>query len=180
MGFSATSFPMFTAVLLAVVAMETAVVEALKEFNVGEREGWRVPTADNSNMYNDWAQTKRFHVGDSLRFQYQNDSVLVVDKYGYYHCNIENPISSYSDGNTMITLDQAGPIYFISGDRDHCKNGQRLIVDVMSPHQQQGAAPPDSDLSTSPGPTSSGSGAVVPAASTLLPFVLLCAASVFL
>ncbi|GAB4842284.1 hypothetical protein Ancab_012254 [Ancistrocladus abbreviatus] len=154
MDFSSKSSLLFTILVMAVV------VTTAKEFNVGDR--WRVPDANDSTLYNDWAGRKRFHVDDHLRFQYQNDSVLVVDKYGYYHCNTENPISSFADGNTLITLDQPGLFYFISGEPDHCKKGQRLIIDVMSPHQHFVASPPDSYLPISPGPSSS-SAAVVSA-----------------
>ncbi|GAB4850246.1 hypothetical protein Ancab_029542 [Ancistrocladus abbreviatus] len=153
---SGRSSLLFTILVMSIVLTTTA----LKEFSVGGRQGWRIPDANDSTMYNDWAGRERFHVGDALRFRYQNDSVLVVDKYGYYHCSIEDPISSYTDGNTLITLDRSGLFYFTSGDVERCKNGQRLIVDVMSPHQHFVASPPDSDVAISPGPSSS-SAAVV-------------------
>ncbi|GAB2293486.1 hypothetical protein Dimus_027687 [Dionaea muscipula] len=148
--------------LIVVAYMVTTVAVATKEFEVGDREGWHVPDANDTSFYNDWAESKRFHIGDSLRFQYNNDSVLVVDKYGYYHCIIDNAIASYTgDNTTVITLFEPGLIYFISGDAEHCKNGQRLIVDVMSPRDHSlFAGPPESDLAMSPKP-SPNSGAVV-------------------
>lgn len=77
-------------------------------------------------------------------FQYQNDSVLVVDKYGYYHCDTSKATATYTDGNTVVKLERPGFIYFITGTGDNCRNGQRLIVDVMSPHSSTVAAPPES------------------------------------
>ena len=68
-------------------------------------------------------------------FEYQNDSVLVVEKWDYFHCDSNEPITSFDDGNSTVTLDRSGPFYFISGTEDHCQNGQKLIVEVMSPHQ---------------------------------------------
>lgn len=86
-------------------------------------------------------------------FDYKNDSVLVVDKKGYYHCVASNPISSFSDGKTIYKLEKPGLIYFISGVPDHCKNGQRLIVDVMALHPSPHPGHhPDSADSPSPSP----------------------------
>lgn len=59
---------------------------------------------------------------------------MVVDKYGYYHCNSTRPASVFKDGNTVINLERPGPAYFVSGDPDHCKNGQRLMVEVITLH----------------------------------------------
>lgn len=105
-------------------------------------------------------------------FEYNNDSVLVVDKYDYYHCNTTDPITAFSDGNrAVVKLDRPGPFYFISGAPDHCNNGQRLLVDVMSPHQRHPIAPsppsvafpPETDKQgPSPSPSTS-SGVVVSA-----------------
>ncbi|XP_010064864.2 early nodulin-like protein 1 [Eucalyptus grandis] len=128
-------------VLVGGVSME-AKVEAAREFRVGGAEGWHDPAELNSSLYSDWATRNRFRVGDSLNFEYKNDSVLVVDKWSYYHCNTSNPIAAFNNGNSTFTLDQPGFFYFISGTTNHCKNGQRLIVDVMSPHRIPRSTPP--------------------------------------
>ncbi|GKV27164.1 hypothetical protein SLEP1_g36367 [Rubroshorea leprosula] len=140
----------FCAYFLILAAMNV-VTEASKEFKVGNDLGWQQPTAANTSTYTDWAARKRFHVGDSLTFVYQNDSVLEVDKWGYYHCNTETPISAFNDGNTVIELDRPGPFYFISRSQEHCKNGQRLEVLVMGQHHSWDspplmAAPPEADM----------------------------------
>lgn len=67
-------------------------------------------------------------------FEYKNDSVLVVDKYEYYHCNTSKPIAAFNNGKSVVKLDRPGSFYFISGVPDHCKNGQRLLIEVMSLH----------------------------------------------
>ncbi|GMI93782.1 hypothetical protein HRI_003047500 [Hibiscus trionum] len=81
------------------------------------------------------AISKRFDIGDSLSFEYENDSVLVVEKWDFYHCNTNKPISSFDDGKTVIDLDRSGIFYFISGAIDHFIKGQKLLVQVMSLHQ---------------------------------------------
>ncbi|KAL3840866.1 hypothetical protein ACJIZ3_025457 [Penstemon smallii] len=119
------------------------------EFKVG----WRQPAPNETEMYSQWATTKTFHVGDSLRFEYKNDSVMVVDKWGYYHCNSSHPVSVFKDGrNTLIKLERPGPLYFVSGDPEHCKNGQRLMVEVITlhPRSPMDASPAPSPFSNAP------------------------------
>ncbi|KAJ7963054.1 Early nodulin-like protein 1-like [Quillaja saponaria] len=119
---------------MVVLATKTTSVEATREFKVGDDLGWQQPDPNNTAMYSQWAERNRFQIGDSLSFEYKNDSVLLVNKWGYYHCNTSNPITNLNDGNSSFKLDRSGPFYFISGALDHCKNGQRLLVEVMSPH----------------------------------------------
>ncbi|KAJ8638672.1 hypothetical protein MRB53_012939 [Persea americana] len=140
-------------VLIAMAAAGNIAAAASHEFKVGDSLGWTEPTSNGTDVYNQWASKKRFQVGDSLEFDYKNDSVLVVDKKGYYHCVASNPISSFSDGKTIYKLEKPGLIYFISGVPDHCKNGQRLIVDVMALHPSPHPGHhPDSADSPSPSP----------------------------
>lgn len=90
-------------------------------------------------------------------FEYNNDSILEVDKWGFYHCNASGAIIAFNNGKSVIKLDRPGPVYFISGVHDHCKNGQRFIVEVMGSHSRSPpaiiAAPPEPFLA--PGPLQS-------------------------
>ncbi|GFZ11775.1 hypothetical protein Acr_23g0001600 [Actinidia rufa] len=144
--------PLFSLLLtffLIRMASMNAQVEASKEFKVGDANGWRQPGENETGLYNQWAAKNRFHVGDSLRFH-----------------------------NTVIDLDKPGPAYFISGDPDHCKNGQRLVIEVMGPHSTPHfrpfiAAPPVSSMAVSPSPlASSGESAPVTMVSGLLALVV--------
>ncbi|KAK9281450.1 hypothetical protein L1049_004352 [Liquidambar formosana] len=158
-------FGLFCASFIILVAVNAPVGDA-EEIKVGDDEGWRVPGANNSAMYSQWAARNRFVVGDSLSFEYQNDSVLVVDKWGYYHCNTSKPISAYNNGNSVIKLDRPGLFYFISGTPDHCKDGQRLILEVMTlrPISQSPpsiASPPDPYVAVPPSPSPLSSSGVV-------------------
>ncbi|KAI6690075.1 hypothetical protein NL676_026903 [Syzygium grande] len=152
----------FAALVLVGGASMKAKVEAARVFRVGGGEGWHEPTELNSSLYSDWAKRNRFRVGDSLNFEYKNDSVLVVDKWSYYHCNTSNPITAFNNGNSTFTLDKPGFFYFISGATNHCKNGQRLIVDVMSPHRSPRYTPP-----SIANPPQAGMGGLSPYASPL-------------
>lgn len=54
-----------TSAMVILVAMSVAVM-AVKEFKVGDDLGWMEPDANNTAMYSQWAESHRFHVGDSL------------------------------------------------------------------------------------------------------------------
>ncbi|XP_062088361.1 early nodulin-like protein 7 [Humulus lupulus] len=129
-------------VISLVLIINAPTLEALKEFKVGDELGWMVPSAKNeTSLYNQWAARNRFRIGDSLVFEYQNDSVVLVEKWGYYHCDASKPIIAFNNGNSTVMLDRSGLFYFISGSPDHCRNGQRMIVDVMSPHRRHPLSP---------------------------------------
>ncbi|KAK6264121.1 hypothetical protein SCA6_019555 [Theobroma cacao] len=139
---------------LILAAMNNGSVEASKGFKVGDHIGWQQPSANNTAVYSQWARSKRFHVGDSLSFEYQNDSVLVVEKWDYFHCNTNKPISSFNDGKTVINLDRPGLFYFLSGAVDHCKKGQKLLIRVMGLHQRAESPPSGVDIAPGPHPSS--------------------------
>ncbi|KAK1313119.1 hypothetical protein QJS10_CPA06g00782 [Acorus calamus] len=118
-----------------------------------------------------------------LDFVYNNDSVLAVDKAGYYHCNMSHPYATFNDGNTTIALDRPGIFYFVSGYPDHCKNGQRLIVRVLalhppSPSPTGGLPPSGAAEPPSPSPSSSSAATSVPVAALGSTFVSLVVAMV--
>ncbi|KAL9690475.1 hypothetical protein QQ045_010874 [Rhodiola kirilowii] len=70
---------------------------------------------------------------------------------------------SFKDGHTVVKFNHYGTFYFISGNEEHCKKNQKLVVVVLSemPMSQPAPAPttssevPDSSSSSSP-PSSSG------------------------
>ncbi|KAK7844807.1 early nodulin-like protein 21 [Quercus suber] len=106
------------------------------EFEVGGTHGWVVPPANDSKIYNDWASENRFQVGDTVRFRYRKDSVMEVNETEYKRCNSSHPNFFSNNGNSVFSLNQPGPFYFISGVSGHCEKGQRMIVKVMS-HEEE-------------------------------------------
>ncbi|KAH7674343.1 Cupredoxins domain-containing protein, partial [Dioscorea alata] len=101
------------------------------EFRVGGENGWSKPDGNETGSYNQWATKNRFHIGDILYFKYVNDSVLVVDREDYNKCETSKPVREFTDGNTTFQFDRFGFFYFISGLKEHCEAGQKLIVRVM-------------------------------------------------
>ncbi|XP_038998172.1 mavicyanin-like [Hibiscus syriacus] len=120
--------------LFFLVFVSVTVATASFQFKVGGDKGWTKPrarlTTGKSETYNEWASRNRFHVGDSLYFEYNNDSVLVVDSTSYTNCNVADPIFKLKDGERVFVFDRYGFFYFISGELGHCQAGQKLIVRV--------------------------------------------------
>ncbi|WCJ37861.1 early nodulin-like protein 9 [Euphorbia peplus] len=105
------------------------------QFTVGGAKGWTVPDNSTSYSYNQWAQKTRFQIGDSLLFVYKSDqdSVVEVNKQDYENCTTTSPVSPpLADGHSVFTLNKSGPHYFISGNKDHCLNNQKLAVIVLA------------------------------------------------
>ena len=127
------------------------------EFVVGGQKGWSVPNDPSFNPFNQWAEKSRFQVGDSLVFNYQSgqDSVLYVKSEDYASCNTNSPYAKYSDGHTVIKLNQSGPHFFISGNKDNCNKNEKLTVIVLADrnkntNQTTTASPPSPQTSSSP------------------------------
>ncbi|KAL0681008.1 hypothetical protein Bca4012_047855 [Brassica carinata] len=93
---------------------------------------WEVPPANASTSFNDWASSKRFQVGDIIRFKYKKDSVMQVTKECYKQCNSSHPRFYSNTGKTRFMFDHSVPYYFISGTSGHCEKGQKMIVEVIS------------------------------------------------
>ncbi|KAL2331589.1 hypothetical protein Fmac_019170 [Flemingia macrophylla] len=104
------------------------------EFVVGGQKGWSVPSDPNSNSYSQWAQKSRFQIGDSLVFNYPSgqDSVIQVNSQDYDNCNTDAYSQKFSDGHTMVKLNQSGPHYFISGNKNNCLKNEKLVVIVLA------------------------------------------------
>ncbi|XP_073298257.1 early nodulin-like protein 21 [Primulina huaijiensis] len=101
------------------------------QFQVGDRAGWAVPPANQTDHYNEWASRERFKIGDTVRFKYKKDSVMEVNKTEYNECNSSRPNFFSNKGDTIYTLDRSGFFYFISGATGHCEKGQQMIVWVI-------------------------------------------------
>ncbi|PWA64269.1 cupredoxin [Artemisia annua] len=120
---------------LTIIFMTLAFFTMLKvqsiEFKVGGDIGWSIPPSNNTNHFNEWAEHNRFKINDTLRFEYKEDSVLVVTKEEHETCKSANPIMSNDNGDTSVELNRSGYFYFISGDSGHCESGLKMIVKVL-------------------------------------------------
>ncbi|KAL4204866.1 hypothetical protein AMTRI_Chr01g134340 [Amborella trichopoda] len=146
-------------VAMAMAFMGFLVSAQSYEFLVGGTAGW---VSSPKEEYNDWAERNRFQINDTLVFKYKagSDSVLLVSEQDYHSCKTSSPISSFKDGNTIFKFPGSGPFFFISGEKDHCQNGQKLIVVVLAErHNKHSISPlpspsPKSSPSLAPSPAS--------------------------
>ncbi|XP_012479682.2 early nodulin-like protein 1 isoform X1 [Gossypium raimondii] len=146
-------FERYLASVLIVIMLSFITSSQGYKFYVGGRDGWVVSPSEN---YNHWAERNRFQVNDTLFFKYKkgSDSVLLVTREDYFSCNTKNPIQSLTEGDSLFTFDRSGPFFFITGNADNCKKGQKLIVVVMAvrhkPQQQPPSPSPSSAVTTAP------------------------------
>ncbi|KAK6934245.1 Phytocyanin domain [Dillenia turbinata] len=146
------SLPLFFFILTVFVCSSDAY-----KFYVGGKDGWVLSPKEE---YSHWAGRNRFLINDVLFFKYKNgtDSVLVVNKDDYDKCNTQNPIMKLEGGDSVFTLDRSGPFYFISGNKEYCDKGQKLIVVVLSTAhfkpQPPSVSPKPSPSSPAPTPVS--------------------------
>ncbi|KAF5204832.1 Early nodulin-like protein [Thalictrum thalictroides] len=99
----------------------------------GKTDSWKIPSSPSESL-NKWTQKARFVIGDALILHYNpdKDSVLQVNRKDYLTCNTSNPMVKYHNETTMILFDRSGPLFFISGAKGHCEQGQKMIVVVLS------------------------------------------------
>ena len=134
-------------------------ISCCKEILVGGKHtAWKIPSSPSDSL-SKWAESLRFHVGDSFGEFLQNlgfqtsetlcdcvymqfvDSVEVrwgkgfgsaSDKKAYINCNTTNPAASYSNGDIKVKLERSGPFFFISGFKSNCVQGEKLHIVAMS------------------------------------------------
>ncbi|KAG6793827.1 hypothetical protein POTOM_003051 [Populus tomentosa] len=122
---------------------------ASNSFDVGGKDGW---VTNPSESYNHWAERNRFQVNDSLVFKYNkgSDSVLLVTKDDYNSCKTKKPLKTMGSGSSVFQLDKSGPYFFISGNEDNCRKGQKLTVVVLSGKPKQAPTPVSQPPAMSP------------------------------
>ncbi|BBN69086.1 early nodulin-like protein 14 [Prunus dulcis] len=97
-------------------------------YTVGDKLGWIVP--GSGYAYATWAYGKTFIVGDTLVFNFANDTqdVAVVTKSAYENCTTNNTIAVYSKSPVSILLNTSGEHFFTSTYDRHCVLGQKLAI----------------------------------------------------
>ncbi|XVE74120.1 hypothetical protein DITRI_Ditri11bG0173500 [Diplodiscus trichospermus] len=119
------------------------------QYSVGDSAGWST-TGD----YTTWLEGKTFTVGDTLLFKYDSShQVDEVSKSDYDNCNTGNALKTHSDGNTVITLSNTGPMYFICPTIGHCAGGMKLAINVVAASGNSPSTPSPPSGSTTPSGT---------------------------
>ncbi|XP_052145331.1 mavicyanin-like [Oryza glaberrima] len=140
--------------LVAVLAAGAAAAAAGEQYRVGGPDGWIAPPPEEKELYySRWASSIAFYVGDSIEFEYRNDSVIKVSKAGYYHCNETAGVDAGDapvpgDGARVFYLYVPGFAYFASPDLGRCNEGQRLMINVLAAVPPAAAPAPSTDYDT--------------------------------
>ncbi|PON91202.1 Phytocyanin domain containing protein [Trema orientale] len=108
-----------------------------------------------------WTSHTTFHVGDSPVFNYTPaHDVVEVKEEDYEACDIQHPIKTHNDGETLVPLNQQGRRFFVCGRQGHCSMGLKLEVLVLPKLSRDGGggggggtpkSPLTSSSSTRPG-----------------------------
>ncbi|KAJ4709582.1 Early nodulin-like protein [Melia azedarach] len=163
----------FLFLILALWCLLFTFSEAREILVGGKENSWTIPPS--ANFFNMWAEKIRFRKGDFLLWKYdgKTDSVLEVTKEHYDNCKTSKPIKEYKDGDTKIELSRSGPHYFISGAKEHCQKGQKVLVVVLPEKHKSpdGGKPPASAPAPSPDPNSAAYGSRVGFVSAIITLV---------
>ncbi|GLJ42149.1 hypothetical protein SUGI_0872850 [Cryptomeria japonica] len=113
------------------IIMVSDIVIAAPYFNVitvGDETGW---TRDFD--YQAWAKGKKFHVGDTLVFNYPKGfhNVMMVNGSAFKNCVKESNSGTLESGQDKIVLKAAGNMWFLCGVGEHCESGQKLKIEVL-------------------------------------------------
>ncbi|KAI3875299.1 hypothetical protein MKX03_000726 [Papaver bracteatum] len=112
---------------------------AAKYLVVGGDSFWSL----NADLEN-WSRSNTFYVGDTLIFHYESaaHNVLEVNATNHLTCNHKDPISKNEGGLTIITLEHFGTRYFICGKYNHCNEGLRVEINILTLQGEKSYAPP--------------------------------------
>ncbi|CAA6659132.1 unnamed protein product [Spirodela intermedia] len=96
-------------VILVLLSSVGSLSVAGVDYEVGDDEGWKVPSSGDPQFYNQWASKNRFRVGDAVVFKYRKDSVMVVTEEDYGNCNSSHPILFDNGGEQKWSWIAQGP-----------------------------------------------------------------------
>ncbi|THG10063.1 hypothetical protein TEA_028134 [Camellia sinensis var. sinensis] len=128
----------------------------------GLRPGWAVKAiiviVISSVLFRCVSATTNHSVGGPTVFRYRpTHDVLEVHEADYPTCRITDPIRAYSDGETVVQLEEGGiSRYFICGRLNYCARGLKLEVQVLLR-----LSPPPSSSPPNPNPNPNPNGTTI-------------------
>uniref|UniRef100_A0A1D1XKN9 Blue copper protein n=1 Tax=Anthurium amnicola TaxID=1678845 RepID=A0A1D1XKN9_9ARAE len=114
------------------------------DYMVGEGDGWRP-----GYNYTYWTMGKEFRVGDSLVFMYPKGKHNVYKVTGpeFKDCTVPNNGPALDSGSDTVHLATEGKKWYLCGVKDHCKKGQKLVINVLAALPAAPAPSPSADAS---------------------------------
>nr|GMD10410.1 early nodulin-like protein 1 [Ipomoea batatas] len=135
------------------------------QYKVGDLDSWNIPSSANPKVYAQWAKDHVFKIGDSLLFLYppSQDSVIQVTAQSYRACNLNDPILSMDNGNSLFNITAPGDLFFTSGEKGHCEKSQKLHIfvpggNLTSSTYDDNAAPPPTTAAYGPSSSAAAAG----------------------
>ncbi|KAL3697999.1 hypothetical protein R1sor_012075 [Riccia sorocarpa] len=103
---------------------------------VGDDTGdWTIPATSNDLNYTAWAEFRNIRYGDTLCFNYDNQthSLVQVNASSFHVCLLLDPIQVYSCGRDTIQLMTPGvrDYYFVCAEPSMCTLGQKLHITLV-------------------------------------------------
>ncbi|KAK4406037.1 Early nodulin-like protein 3 [Sesamum angolense] len=127
-------------------------------YKVGDSAGWTITGVD----YERWASTHSLKVGDTVVFNYDNESndVIQVTEENYNTCNSDDPIDIFNSGNDELEYTNPGSFYYLCSFPNRCLYNKQKIEIKVSASGNDTTPPTPSRRSPSapffPGPTPPG------------------------
>ncbi|XP_047332790.1 mavicyanin-like [Impatiens glandulifera] len=124
-------FSMDIILIILVLLFASPAVTGAGIYIVGDSAGW---TTIGNVDYRQWAATKKFQVGDTIRFHYNPEfhNVMQVTHSHFRSCNTSHPIATHTSGNDSILITSSGHHFYLCGVPGHCQSGQKVDINIVN------------------------------------------------
>lgn len=124
------NFNMFVFIAMVIASISFYSRAEKTKHVVGDDFGWNTPKYPE--FYAEYSSVNTFTVGDSLYFNFLNEShdVAIVSPEAYHECKIDDAQVVIKTGPGSIDLTTEGQHLYISTINDDCKLHQKLAIYV--------------------------------------------------
>ncbi|KAE8668338.1 putative Early nodulin-like protein 22 [Hibiscus syriacus] len=118
------------AILAIIILLQFQAIDSSPvTYHVGDEFGWDLVIDMQS-----WARGKKFHAGDFLVFEYddQRYDVALVNEEGFNTCTVNDGAKVLDSGSDKVQL-AFGANYFIDSVADVCAGGMKMAINATAP-----------------------------------------------
>ncbi|KAK1434685.1 hypothetical protein QVD17_00434 [Tagetes erecta] len=118
--------PIFMTILVATMVLQCSATGHV----VGDNDGWRNPRYPE--FYAEWASLHTFNVGDTLYFNFVNEThdVAEVPQEAYDKCHTKDAKIIIKSGPGAVNLTNTGAHHYISTHKGDCETHQKVAIYV--------------------------------------------------
>ncbi|PWA79452.1 cupredoxin [Artemisia annua] len=122
------NFNMFVFIALVIASSSFYSCAGKTKHVVGDDFGWNRPKYPE--FYAEYSSVNTFTVGDSLYFNFLNEShnVATVSPEAYHECNLDDAQVVIKTGPGSIDLSTEGVHHYVSTINDDCQVHQKLAI----------------------------------------------------